>query len=79
MLEFETPSLGELKLLAFVNDVGLIEKKNDEIEKYIVAYGFDMNTKTWRSGSYHINLEEAEKEFGERIIKELNTATNETV
>ncbi len=78
MLEFETRTLGRLKLLAFINDMALIEKMNpNEIEKYIVAYGFDMSTKSWRSGSYRIHLEEAMKEFGERILKELNTADNE--
>lgn len=63
MLEFETNALGRLKILALIDDIALLEKQYDVSEKYIIAYGFDLKEKRWRSGSYCTSLKEAFKEF----------------
>lgn len=60
---FETKSLGKLKILAFIGENALLEKMYNTPEKYIVASGFDMESKSWNYGSYYQELEDALKKF----------------
>lgn len=60
---FETKSLGKLKILAFIGENALLEKIYNTPEKYIVASGFDMESKSWNYGSYYQELEDALKKF----------------
>lgn len=60
---FETKSLGKLKILAFIGGNALLEKMYNTPEKYIVASGFDMESKSWNHGSYYQELEDALKKF----------------
>lgn len=60
---FETKSLGKLKILAFIGENALLEKMYNTPEKYIVASGFDMESKSWNYGSYYQELEDALKRF----------------
>lgn len=60
---FETKSLGKLKILAFIGENALLEKMYNIPEKYIVASGFDMESKSWNYGSYYQELEDALKKF----------------
>lgn len=60
---FETKSLGKLKILAFIGENALLEKMYNTPEKYIVASGFDMESKSWNYGSYYQELEYALKKF----------------
>lgn len=61
--EFETKTLGKCKILEYANNNALIEKMYDTPEKYIVAMGFNEKDNTWRSGIYHIDINEAFDEF----------------
>lgn len=68
---FETKSLGKLKILAFVGENALLEKMYNTPEKYIVASGFDMESKSWNYGSYYQELEDALKKFYDKTENQI--------
>ncbi len=65
---FKTKSLGELQILALVDNCALIEKMYDTPEKYIIANGFDMKIKSWNFGSYYEEFKEALEDFTDRVL-----------
>ena len=68
MLEFETNTLGKLRMLGrYINTV-LLEKIDCDYENYIVASGFDDNTNTWANGTYLNTYKSALREFKSRIV-----------
>lgn len=68
---FETKSLGKLKILAFIGENALLEKMYNTPEKYIVASGFDMESKSWNYGSYYQELEDALKKFYDKTENQI--------
>lgn len=68
---FETKSLGKLKILAFIGKNALLEKMYNTPEKYIVASGFDMESKSWNYGSYYQELEDALKKFYDKTENQI--------
>lgn len=68
---FETKSLGKLKILAFIGGNALLEKMYNTPEKYIVASGFDMESKSWNYGSYYQELEDALKKFYDKTENQI--------
>lgn len=66
--EFETKSLGKLKILAHIDNRALLEKMYDTPEKYIIATNFNIETKSWDFGSYFENFQDALEEFTERVL-----------
>lgn len=68
---FKTGALGKLRILAFIGENALLEKMYDTPEKYIIANGFDMQSKTWNYGSYFQELEDAFKKFSEKTISQI--------
>lgn len=66
--EFETKSLGRLKILAHIDNRALLEKMYNTPEKYIIATNFNIETKSWDFGSYFENFQEALEEFTERVL-----------
>lgn len=66
--EFETKSLGKLKILAHIDNRALLEKMYDTPEKYIIATNFNIETKNWDFGSYFENFQDALEEFTERVL-----------
>lgn len=67
----ETKSLGKLKILAFIGENALLEKMYNTPEKYIVASGFDMESKSWNYGSYYQELEDALKKFYDKTENQI--------
>ncbi len=70
--EFETKSLGKLKILAHIDNRALLEKMYDTPEKYIIATNFDIETKSWDFGSYFQSFQDALEEFTERALSARN-------
>lgn len=68
---FKTKSLGKLKILAFIGENALLEKMYNTPEKYIVASGFDMESKSWNYGSYYQELEDALKKFYDKTENQI--------
>ena len=68
---FETKSLGKLKILAFIGENALLEKMYNTPEKYIIASGFDMESKSWNYGSYYQELEDALKKFYDKTENQI--------
>ena len=68
---FETKSLGKLKILAFIGKNALLEKMYNTPEKYIIASGFDMESKSWNYGSYYQELEDALKKFYDKTENQI--------
>lgn len=68
---FETKLLGKLKILAFIGENALLEKMYNTPEKYIVASGFDMESKSWNYGSYYQELEDALKKFYDKTENQI--------
>ena len=68
---FETKSLGKLKILAFIGKNALLEKMYNTPEKYRVASGFDMESKSWNYGSYYQELEDALKKFYDKTENQI--------
>lgn len=68
---FETKSLGKLKILAFIGENALLEKMYNTPEKYIVASGFDMESKSWNYGNYYQELEDALKKFYDKTENQI--------
>lgn len=66
--EFETKSLGKLKILAHIDNRALLEKMYNTPEKYIIATNFNIETKSWDFGSYFENFQDALEEFTERVL-----------
>lgn len=66
--EFETKSLGRLKILAHIDNRALLEKMYNTPEKYIIATNFNIETKSWDFGSYFENFQDALEEFTERVL-----------
>lgn len=66
--EFETKSLGKLRILAHIDNRALLEKMYDTPEKYIIATNFNIETKSWDFGSYFENFQDALEEFTERVL-----------
>ncbi|MGN1299627.1 MAG: hypothetical protein ACI4UE_06580 [Candidatus Scatovivens sp.] len=66
--EFETKSLGKLKILAHIDNRALLEKMYDTPEKYIIATNFNIETKSWDFGSYYYSFQDAIEEFTERVL-----------
>ena len=66
--EFETKSLGKLKILAHIDNRALLEKMYDTPEKYIIATNFNIETKSWDFGSYYSSFQDAIEEFTERVL-----------
>lgn len=66
--EFETKSLGKLKILAHIDNRALLEKMYNTPEKYIIAMNFNIETKSWDFGSYFENFQDALEEFTERVL-----------
>ncbi|MGN1384912.1 MAG: hypothetical protein ACI4XD_06485 [Clostridia bacterium] len=66
--EFETRSLGKLKILAHIDNRALLEKMYDTPEKYIIATNFNIETKSWDFGSYFESFQDALEEFTERVL-----------
>lgn len=66
--EFETKSLGKLKILAHIDNRALLEKMYNTPEKYIIATNFNSETKSWDFGSYFENFQDALEEFTERVL-----------
>lgn len=67
---FNTKALGNLKILALIDNYALIEKMYDTPEKYIIASGFDIKTKTWNFGSYYSNFKDVVEDFTERVLND---------
>ncbi len=65
---FKTKSLGNLRILSLIDNYALIEKMYDTPEKYIIASGFDMKSKSWNFGSYYENFREALEDFTDRVL-----------
>lgn len=70
--EFETRSLGKLKVLAHIDNRALLEKMYDTPEKYIIATNFNIATKSWDFGSYFESFQDALEEFTERVLSARN-------
>lgn len=70
--EFETRSLGKLKILAHIDNRALLEKMYDTPEKYIIATNFNIETKSWDFGSYFESFQDALEEFTERVLSARN-------
>lgn len=66
--EFETKSLGKLKILAHIDNRALLEKMYNTPEKYIIVTNFNIETKSWDFGSYFENFQDALEEFTERVL-----------
>lgn len=66
--EFETKSLGKLKILAHIDNRALLEKMYNTPEKYIIATNFNIETRSWDFGSYFENFQDALEEFTERVL-----------
>lgn len=66
--EFETKSLGKLKILAHIDNRALLEKMYNTPKKYIIATNFNIETKSWDFGSYFENFQDALEEFTERVL-----------
>lgn len=65
---FSTRALGNLKILAYIDDYALIEKMYDTPEKYIIASGFDMESKSWNFGSYYTDFKEVLEDFTDKVL-----------
>lgn len=72
---FKTRALGELKILANINEYALIEKQYDTPEKYIVAANFDIKNKNWDFGMYHTTFENAFEQFSNRVYTRTSEKT----
>lgn len=70
--EFESRSLGRLKILAHIDNRALLEMQNDAPEKYIIATDFDLEDKSWGFGSYFESFQNALEEFSERVLSARN-------
>ena len=79
--EFETKSLGKLKILAHIDNIALLEKLYNAPEKYIIATNFDVEQKSWASGSYYEDFKDVLEEFTERILsaRDLRTSKQKTI
>lgn len=65
---FSTRALGNLKILAYIDNYALIEKMYDTPEKYIIASGFDMESKSWNFGSYYTDFKEVLEDFTDKVL-----------
>lgn len=70
--EFESRSLGRLKILAHIDNRALLERQNEVPDKYIIATNFDIATKSWDFGSYYYSFQDAIEEFTERVLANRN-------
>ncbi len=71
--EIEKNALGKLKVLSNIDELALLErKKYDDIKEYIIASGFNMENKDWRSGSYYDDFGKAIEEYTERVLASRN-------
>lgn len=70
--EIESKSLGNLKILAHIDNRALLERINDVPDKYIIATNFDIETKSWDFGSYYYSFQDAIEEFTERVLSNRN-------
>lgn len=70
--EFETKSLGRLKILAHIDNKALLEKMYNTPEKYIIATNFNIETKSWDFGSYFDDFKNALEDFTERVLSTRN-------
>ena len=75
--EFETNSLGKLKILANIDNKALLEKMYDTPEKYIIAINFNYKDKEWDYGIYHQNFKEALEDFTERVLENKKEKIND--
>ena len=66
--EFESKSLGRLKILAHIDNRALLERQNDVPDKYIIATNFNIENKNWDFGSYYYSFQDAIEEFTERVL-----------
>ena len=76
---FQTMSLGKVKLLALIGNNALIERLDNNPEKYIVANGFDMQNKTWTFGCYYRSFKQAMKEYANESIKLKSDELNKSI
>ena len=77
--EFETKSLGKLKILAHIDNRALLEKMYNTPEKYIIATNFNIETKSWDFGSYFENFQDALEEFTERVLSNKHLKSSKMV
>lgn len=70
--EFESRSLGRLKILAHIDNRALLEKMYDDPEKYIIATDFDIEKKAWAFCSCFDNFKNALEDFTERVLSARN-------
>lgn len=70
--EFESRSLGKLKILAHIDNRALLEKMYDAPEKYIIATDFNIEEKAWAYGSYFDDFKNALEDFTERVLSARN-------
>jgi len=70
--EFESRSLGRLKILAHIDNRALLEKMYNDPEKYIIATDFNIEEKAWAFGSYFDNFKNALEDFTERVLSARN-------
>lgn len=66
--EIKSNSLGNLKILAHIDNIALLERQYDIPEKYIIASNFNIESKSWDFGSYFKDFQEVMEEFTERIL-----------
>ena len=66
--EIKSNSLGNLKILAHIDNIALLERQYDVPEKYIIARNFNIETKSWDFGSYFRDFQEVLEEFTERVL-----------